>query len=784
MTFYAKALDGLEGTYEYHVRTCMEIASEFLRINREALEKVCSCLEVSYEELTALCLRAVFFHDIGKLGDFFQARMRRRLGPDGKDDPKRFFRHELLSACLLHSLWDRKKGAFPYDVWAVLGHHKKLDRAWSAFVRERNTPKPDRLTAEQIQFGLNFDERWKSLAAQNEKALKKLLNPHLFEDSEDCNWVARFLDDFFDRCLSCEMLDGIDGAKNRAISALVRGVVGYADWQASASPEDRLNLRHTLDSQKLNDKLQERVERQTGPDDPPYAKYPFQTLCEGSPGNVLAIAPTGSGKTEASLLWGLNKGAGKVLFLMPTKVTSNSLYERMKSYFAPRDCGISHSGAGVYLVLQKEEKEQEQSVEDKLKVLRQYKAFMAPVMVATVDQLLTANFNMGDWFFKELATLGASVVFDEIHAYAPFTLALITESIKRIKTMGGRVMVMSATMPRKLREHFQALLGVEMPVVAEELMEKCKCSWEYRDASLESFDEEILKALKQGCKVAVVVNTVDVAQKTFLRWKAILEEKQPDKKILCYHSRFIMRDRDEKEKLLLEKDKEGRPAFVDLVIATQAIEVSLDISFDLMLSECAPLDSLIQRAGRCNRFGKSVEARFVVFPISDVAREYVYKNAEEPLIRTLDVLKLWEGSPSERDLSVMLEEVYQNLEIEDEKYAEGKRLARCIVANPDVSVLDEMIFQEEALTRKIEFLKVQVIPYCFYEEVRELWSSRNRADFLKIAQFEVPIGFYQAKKFTPSDVSMGMEHLNIREVEYDEEIGVKLEDFDVSDSMI
>lgn len=61
MTFYAKALDGLEGTYEYHVGTCLEIASEFLKFNRGALEKACSCLEISYEELTDLCLRAVFF---------------------------------------------------------------------------------------------------------------------------------------------------------------------------------------------------------------------------------------------------------------------------------------------------------------------------------------------------------------------------------------------------------------------------------------------------------------------------------------------------------------------------------------------------------------------------------------------------------------------------------------------------------------------------------------------------------------------------------------------------
>ena len=70
-------------------------------------------------------------------------------------------------------------------------------------------------------------------------------------------------------------------------------------------------------------------------------------------------------------------------------------------------------------------------------------------------------------------------------------------------------------------------------------MEKRKCSWEYRDTPLESFDEEILKALEQKRKVVVVVNTVDVAQKTFLRWKAILEERLPDKKRVRKYKSFL-----------------------------------------------------------------------------------------------------------------------------------------------------------------------------------------------------------------------------------------------------
>ena len=116
--------------------------------------------------------------------------------------------------------------------------------------------------------------------------------------------------------------------------------------------------------------------------------------------------------------------------------------------------------------------------------------------------------------------LGASVIFDEIHAYEPFTLGLIAATINRIKDMGGRVMVMSATMPQKLREHFCNILGVEKPVVAEEMMGIQKCSWEYREETFgDSYDDEIFEALRENKKVAIVHNTVkhgSVCQRFFL----------------------------------------------------------------------------------------------------------------------------------------------------------------------------------------------------------------------------------------------------------------------------
>lgn len=496
---------------------------------------------------------------------------------------------------------------------------------------------------------------------------------------------------------------------------------------------------------------------------------------------MLAVAPTGSGKTEAALLWATCAASNKIILLMPTKVTSNSLYKRMTDYFGESDCGITHSGAAMYLVMSKDDDKNDRHDSsheengDVLKALNKYRAFMAPVTVGTVDQLLSANFRVGHWYLKEIATLGASVIFDEIHSYDPYMLGLITKSIERIKSMQGRVMVMSATMPKALREHFQKLLDVTKPITADELMTRSNCTWEYTDNSIEGYMDEIKDALAAGRKVAIVVNSIRRAQELYRMWEKELADTEFVDKIMCYHSAFIMRDRIAKEEKLIgtgKRDGYGRPKDISLIIATQTIEVSLDISFDYIYSELAPLDSLIQRAGRCNRKGNIDGAKFIVFPISDVAKNYVYKEAFAIVGKTDEVLKKRQGKLSEKEIGEMLEEVYQDYSFIDNKDYKAACENIDYIFDDRSPIFDTVDYDVNNVTRLINYVKVAVIPHCFYNEATELCLNGAKEERIKVPLYEVPVGMNTLWRSKKCDMPPNLACLEIYEIPYDEKIGV------------
>lgn len=270
------------------------------------------------------------------------------------------------------------------------------------------------------------------------------------------------------------------------------------------------------------------------------------------------------------------------------------------------------------------------------------RGLLALFAVGTIDQALMAALPVRHGFVRMFGLAYKTIILDEVHAYDTYTSNLLDQLLQWLSALGCSVVLLSATLPTKRRhELIEAYTGrpvndCEAPypritvargdrqesvafTARAESRKTVQVEWASRD--FETLAVRLEKELADGGCVACVCNTVHRAQKLYEVLTKVLRDT--DIEVDLFHARFPFDERDWREKRTQRrfgKDGSQRPVAAVLV-ATQVIEQSLDIDFDLMVSDLAPVDLLLQRAGRLHRHQRDPRPS----PLQDAARLQIIK---------------------------------------------------------------------------------------------------------------------------------------------------------------
>lgn len=360
--------------------------------------------------------------------------------------------------------------------------------------------------------------------------------------------------------------------------------------------------------------------------------------CDG-PTLLLIEAPMGEGKSEAafyaSAVLQRKIGHRGLYAAMPTRATGNAMFTRTRDFV--RSCG-RHVPVDLQLLhgatLLNDDYQQllyrandPLSAEDGVTAAQYFshrkRALLSEYGVGTVDQALITVLPVKHQFVRLWGLGNRVVMLDEVHAYDAYTGTLIEYLLQWLRALGSSVVLLSATLPKSRRE---ALLQCWGGQVAESVVYPRVTCVSNRGVQQRTFGSRpqplvelrsapgglpdvipaILTAAESGGCVGCIVNTVDRAQKLY----TLLRDRDPDLPVVLFHARFPLEDRQcLEERVLGLFGKDGaRPARAVLV-ATQVVEQSLDLDFDVIFSDLAPVDLLLQRLGRLHRHEDNVGKR-------------------------------------------------------------------------------------------------------------------------------------------------------------------------------
>lgn len=324
---------------------------------------------------------------------------------------------------------------------------------------------------------------------------------------------------------------------------------------------------------------------------------------------LLIRAPTGSGKTEAVVAPFLSQFvenkftiAPRLIYVLPMRVLVNNITERIKKY--------AHSISDNIAV-----KIQHGDIPDS-------PFFISDIVVTTLDQFVYGFARVSHQVGRHIdipagAIASSFIVFDEAHMYRDgFTFAIMRAIMEILYKSNVPFVVMTATMPESLeRSLFENInLKEENKIMGDSSIKsevKIKLMRRPLVNQTEIFVEENILNKMKSKKTLIVLNQVKRAQSVYKEIKKRLGLS--DDEIVLLHSRFTRKDRDSHEKKAIEFMKDKRKG-VRVVVSTQVLEAGIDISAELLLTEIAPADAIVQRSGRCARYDGE-KGEILIFPV-------------------------------------------------------------------------------------------------------------------------------------------------------------------------
>ncbi|MEM7574051.1 MAG: CRISPR-associated helicase Cas3' [Bacteroidota bacterium] len=341
-------------------------------------------------------------------------------------------------------------------------------------------------------------------------------------------------------------------------------------------------------------------------------------------------APTGSGKTYASLLWAERQilrespRADRLIIAMPTRFTSNALAISAADQMG--ETGLYHSSAWLnrYGAKEKEQQRQKSLAQEQHKLS---KLLAYPITVCTIDHLLmclaaTTEDHHATFYFLA----NSCVVFDEVDFYDPFIQANLEQLLHVLLLLKVPVLIMSATVPNSALQQY----GFPGKIIsAQGTKDKLVHKKLILMGPAETADDvtSVLQEMITRGQGIIYANTVKRALNYYYYLSQQLKAIEADIPLIIYHSRFTEPDKKRIEARIIDcLGKKISPAAQTevngIVILTQIGEMSINISSSIMLTDLCPWDRFAQRVGRLGRFAEVSEA--VVYVVIPTAKGKLY----------------------------------------------------------------------------------------------------------------------------------------------------------------